>query len=61
MDTIKALSLILLAVYLIFNSLTDFFGLHLNWIAHFGLGAVAVAAGVLILIGIKEYLSYAEE
>lgn len=61
MHTVKLVSLILLAVFLIFNSLADFAGFNLNWITHFLLGLVAVVSGILMLISIKEFLHCSED
>lgn len=61
MSTIKIVSLILLAVYLIFSGLADLMGFHLHWIAAFILGLTAVVSGALILISINEYCHCSDE
>lgn len=61
MTIIKVLSLILLAIYLIFTGLVGLMGFQLHWIASFLLGLSAVASGVLILLSIHEYYNSPEK
>lgn len=61
MHTVKLVSLILLAIFLIFNSLADFAGFNLHFIVNFFLGLFAVVSGILMLISIKEFLHYSED
>jgi hypothetical protein len=61
MNIVKVIALILLAVFLIFNSLVSLMGYHLHWFPAFILGLIAVASGVLMLLSIKEFWHYPME
>jgi hypothetical protein len=61
MSTVKLLSMIFLAIFLIFSSLGDFLGLQLSWLSNFSLGVIALIAGILILLSSKEYYHYLED
>lgn len=61
MKTVKMVSLILLAVFLIFNSIAELAGFHLHSLINLLLGLVAVISGILMLISVKEFLHYSEE
>lgn len=58
---VKIISLILLAIYLIFTALSNFLGLHLSSFANFLFGLVPVTSGILMLLGIHEYCEHSEE
>lgn len=61
MNIVKLLSLILLAVYLIFSSLADLIGFQFTGMVASLLGAAAVGSGILMLLSIKEFLNLPEE
>lgn len=61
MSYVKILSLIFLAVYLIFSALVDFMGFHLHTFANLLLGLSALASGILMLLSIHDHCHSEEE
>ncbi len=61
MSCVKIVSLILLAIYLIFVGLIDLIGLQVHPVINFLLGLVAAVSGVLILLSSHEYWHHHEE
>jgi hypothetical protein len=55
MKVVKRLSLIFLAIFLIFHALAGFFGFNFPVAVNFLLGLIAAGAGILMLIAIREY------
>lgn len=56
MDVLKNISLILLAVYLILNPLSNLLGFGGMGISHFVVGLSAALSGILMLVSVKECL-----
>ncbi len=52
---VKIIGMILLAVYLIAKGLEGFLGLHLAAVPEFIMSLIGIAAGVLILISIRNF------
>lgn len=54
MHTVKLVSLIFLAIYLIFVGLVDLMGIQLHWVGNLFLGLSALIAGILMILSIHE-------
>ena len=60
MKTVKLLSMILLAGYLIFSTLSGFAGYVPTGAGAFLLGVLAFGSGLLILVSIEEFVHYGD-
>lgn len=61
MHYVKTVAMILLAVWLILIAIADLSGVQLPSFANFVLGLIAVVSGILMLLGIREFLCCEEE